>query len=172
MEKGNRVTAMYIISEHLLVLKLIPSFALLGMYYTGCQLCSIILYRMLSVLGKRGSWQDWLRGCRKNTDNGFVVTVILIRGRPGSSVGIATGYGLDGPGIESRSGRDFPHLSRPALGPTQPPVQWVPGLSWGKERPGSDADPSPLLVSWSRKGRATPLLPLFAVRPVQSLSAL
>ena len=44
-----------------------------------------------------------------------------------SSVGIATRYGLDGPGIESRWGRDFPHLSRPALGPTQPPSQWVPG---------------------------------------------
>jgi len=29
---------------------------------------------------------------------------------PGSSVGIATGYGLEGPGIESRWGRDFPHL--------------------------------------------------------------
>ena len=40
-----------------------------------------------------------------------------------SSVGIATRYGLNGPGIESRWGRDFSHLSTPALGPTQPPVQ-------------------------------------------------
>ena len=48
-----------------------------------------------------------------------------------SSVGIATRYGLDGPGIESRWGRDFPHPSTPALGPTQPPIQWVPGLSRG-----------------------------------------
>jgi hypothetical protein len=46
-----------------------------------------------------------------------------------SSVGIATRYGLDGPGIESWWGTRFPHLSRPTLEPTHPPTQWVPGLS-------------------------------------------
>jgi hypothetical protein len=57
----------------------------------------------------------------------FKQYIIFSAGRD-SSVGIATRYGLDGPGIESRWGRDFPHPSRPALGPTQPPIQWVPGL--------------------------------------------
>ena len=76
---------------------------------------------------------------------------IKIRG-PVSVVGIATGCGLDGPGIEFRWWRDFPHLSRPALGPTQPPVQWVPGLSRGKERSGRDADPSPPSSAMVTKG--------------------
>ena len=48
-----------------------------------------------------------------------------------SAVGIATRYGLDGPGIESQWRREFPHPSRLTLGPTQPPIQWVPGLSRG-----------------------------------------
>ena len=39
-----------------------------------------------------------------------------------SAVGIATRYGLDGPGIETWWRATFPHLSIPALGPTQPPV--------------------------------------------------
>ena len=66
---------------------------------------------------------------------------------PVSSAGIATGFGMGGPGIESRWGRDFPHLSRPALGPTQPPVKWVPGLYWGvKSGRGVTLTPHPLLV--------------------------
>ena len=48
-----------------------------------------------------------------------------------SSVGTATHYGLDDPGIKFRWGRDFPHLTRPVLRPTQLPIQWVPGLSLG-----------------------------------------
>jgi hypothetical protein len=50
-----------------------------------------------------------------------------------SSVGIATGYGLDdqGGGLEFESGRvknvHFSISSRPALGFTQSPIKWVPG---------------------------------------------
>ena len=45
------------------------------------------------------------------------------------SVGIATRYGLDGPGIEFRWGRDFSQPPIPALGPK--PIQWVPGIDPG-----------------------------------------
>jgi hypothetical protein len=69
------------------------------------------------------------------TPKHVVVILILILhqlyvGRD-SSVGKATRYGLHGPEIQSRLGRDFRHPFSPALAPTKPPMQWVQGLSRG-----------------------------------------
>jgi hypothetical protein len=65
-----------------------------------------------------------------------------------SSGSIVSDYGLDDQaiGFDPRRGQriiPLTSVSRPALGPTQPPLQWVPGvLSPGvKARPGRDAVP-------------------------------
>ena len=60
----------------------------------------------------------------------------------GSSVGIATDYGLDSPGSNAGGDKIF-HPFRPALGPTQPPVKWVMVFPVGKVWPGRAADHSP-----------------------------
>ena len=59
------------------------------------------------------------------------MTILQNKGRD-SVVGIGTGYGLDGQGIECQWGARFSAPAQTALGPTQPPIQWVPGLSRGK----------------------------------------
>jgi hypothetical protein len=60
---------------------------------------------------------------------------------------MALGYGPDDRGFESHQGLGIFLLttaSRPALGPTQPPVQWVQeALSLGVKRPGHEADHIP-----------------------------
>jgi hypothetical protein len=110
--------------------------------------------------------------------------------RRGSVVGIATGHGLDGPRIESRWERDFPRLL----------YNGYRLFPEGKKRPGRDADPLlpssavgqervelylycpygpyglyrasvPVQGCTLPYSRAIPLLPLWTVRPVQSLSA-
>jgi len=61
-------------------------------------------------------------------------------GGPGSSAGIATDYGMGGPG-SNPVGDEIFRPSRPTLEPTQPPVKWVfPG---GKVRLGRAADHLP-----------------------------
>ena len=54
----------------------------------------------------------------------------------GSSVGIATDYGLEGSGSNPDGGEIF-RASIPALGSIQPPVQWVPDLSRGQSAAGA-----------------------------------
>jgi hypothetical protein len=94
---------------------------------------------------------------RKKEDWNVVLNLICVRslnigdfsvsnwicGGPGSSVSIATDYGLDGPGIESRWGEIF--RTCPDWPSGLPSLLyngcWVfPG---GRKRPGRDADPSP-----------------------------
>jgi len=85
------------------------------------------------------------------------VCVCVFMGGPGSSVGIAADYGLDGPRSNPGGDEIFRPL-RPALGTTQPPVKWVPGLSRGvKCGRGVLLTTHPLLVSQSWKSSATPL---------------
>jgi len=57
-------------------------------------------------------------------------TILRVDCGPGSSAGIATYYGLDGPG-SNPGGDEIFRACRPALGPIQPSVRWVPGLSRG-----------------------------------------
>jgi hypothetical protein len=70
----------------------------------------------------------------------YIYINIIHTSGQGSSVGIATGYGLDRPGIESQG---FAHLSRPALESTQPPVGYYWVFPGGRKRLGRDADPLP-----------------------------
>jgi len=69
------------------------------------------------------AWKTCMHSCSHREQNTYSWKTKRVFSGPGSSVGIVTGYGLDGPGIESGWTRDFPHLSIPALGPTQTPVQ-------------------------------------------------
>ena len=80
---------------------------------------------------------------------------------PGSSVSTATDYGLDGPG-SNPGGDNIFHLFRPALGPTQPPVQWLTGLSQGSGGRGMGLTHHHLVPKVLEKSRAIPLLTLRA----------
>jgi hypothetical protein len=65
-------------------------------------------------------------------------------------------------GFDSRQGEEiflFSTASRPALGPTQPPIQWVPGgLSVGVKRLGREADHSHPSSAEVKNGGAIPPL--------------
>jgi len=98
----------------------------------------------------------------------FLYLKVGLNRGPGNVVGIATGYGLDGPEIEPRFSA---HIK---TGPGAHPASCTMGTGSFpevKSGRGVTLTPHPLLVPWSIKGRAIPLFPLRAVRPIQSLTA-
>jgi len=60
----------------------------------------------------------------------IIIVVVAVVGQD-SAVGIVTRYCLDSLGFKSRWGRYFPHPIKLSLGPTQTPILWVLGLTWG-----------------------------------------
>ena len=89
---------------------------------------------------------------------------------PGSIVSIATGYRLDGPEIESQWGQDLRTCPDRPWGPPSLLYNGYRVFPGVKSSRGMTLTPHPLLVLWSRKSIAIPLLPLWAIQPVQSLS--
>ena len=95
-----------------------------------------------------------------------------ILGGPGSSVSITTALRTGRSGERIPAGKRFSapiqtgrgaHPASCTMG-----IGSFPGVKCGR---GVLLTPHPLLVPWSRKSRAILLLPLWAVRPVQNLSA-
>ena len=83
-----------------------------------------------------------------------------------SSVSIAAHYGLDGPGIESRWGRDFLHASRPTL---VSPSSCTMGTRYfqGVKRPGRGVDhPLPSSVEVKERVQLYPYSPSVPSWPV------
>ena len=109
---------------------------------------------------------------QRDLDQGKKKPEYTLQTVPVSSVGIANGYGLDGQGDRIPVGARFsaPVQTGPGAHPASCTISTgsFPGVKSGR---GVTLTLHTLLVPWSRKSRAIPLLPLWAVRPVQSLSA-
>ena len=67
-------------------------------------------------------------------------------------------YGLGGPGFNFL----FFSMPRPAVGPTQPPIQWVKALFPTDKAAGAWGNFSPPSTAEVKMSGATPLLPLYA----------
>jgi len=72
---------------------------------------------------KRASFFYFAAEACNRADGISLLATATVNNGQDSGVRVATRYGLDGPAMESWWGRDFPHPSRPTLGPTQSPIQ-------------------------------------------------
>ena len=82
----------------------------------------------------------------------IIFTTYITKSGPGSSVDIAIGYGLEGPGIQSRWGEILRTCPDRPLGPPSLLYNGYRVFPGGKERLGYDADPSPPSSAVVKKG--------------------
>jgi hypothetical protein len=79
------------------------------------------------LIGLHSSKSLQLESVRPQGKLGFMGTSVVANGQ-NSVVGVVTHCGLEGAEFEPRWGRVTLYPSRLAARPTQPPIQWVPGL--------------------------------------------
>jgi hypothetical protein len=104
----------------------------------------------IKVCQNNARWQDFVNMVMKLhvQKRRIILSNLFVEWRPWT-MDFVKCCGLDGRvlGFDSRRRLViflFTTASRPALGPTQPPIQWVAGaLSLGLKRPGREADHSP-----------------------------
>jgi hypothetical protein len=96
------------------------------------------------------------RNTNQNIETCGILAGTIVSSGPGSSVGIVTGCGLEGPGIESRWGKIFHTSPDWPWGPPSHLYNRYRVFTGCRMRPGCDADPLPP----SKQSRAIPLLSL------------
>ena len=109
-------------------------------------------------------------GNQHHCNNGYITG--MIKFGQGSVAGIATALWAGRSGDQIPVGARFsaPVQTGPGIHPASCTMGTgsFPGVNSSQ---GVTLTPHPLLVPWSWKSKAMPLLPLLAIRPVQSLSA-
>jgi hypothetical protein len=96
-----------------------------------------------------GNLTSWIPLGHSRPVTGLLYLYLFQNCGPGNSVGIVTEYGLDGTGIESRWGRDFPPVQ---TGPGAYPASCkmgtgsFPGLKCGRGRAADHSSPSSAAV--------------------------
>jgi hypothetical protein len=116
----------------------------IGFHHHGYRDGYSVFHKSQSVRSTRHYSDMQIRKNKKRTCTYFFFQVIYVyaMGRD-SSVGIATRYGLDGPGIEYRWRRDFPYRSIPTPGTHPASYTRGTGLLPKIKRPGRGVDHPP-----------------------------